>query len=292
MILNLICLVFVVFSLSSLGCEIHIPSRILILTETTNLITASAHTECNPEKLKEINSTLTSVDGKITSFQLSGLLKNKNYDVRFEPKLIEIKHLKHIIREDLLLPPQVQLQELETSIDPGYIILEKNETVSINCEQCIYSFKQPINVKISNNDGSEKNFIFHAQFKKMVRALRLTSFLPAFSEVPENVLKEVFIEAIPHTDLVSDLSTLKFFKLNKPKRAGETLRQSDLSALSLVRAGMKTEIIIENALVKLKTSGISRSNGSIGEFVEIFNPQKNKKYLGKVIDLNKVLVEI
>jgi len=75
-------------------------------------------------------------------------------------------------------------------------------------------------------------------------------------------------------------------------KAGDLLRQSDLNALSLVRAGVKTEVIIENELVKLKTSGISRSNGSLGEFVEVFHPQKNKKYLGKVIDINKVLVEL
>ena len=85
---------------------------------------------------------------------------------------------------------------------------------------------------------------------------------------------------------------LKFYKLNKPLRPGELLRQSDLNPINLVKAGSKTEVIIENELIKLKTYGISRNNGGVGEFVEVFHPQKNKKYQGKVIDLNKVLVEL
>jgi flagella basal body P-ring formation protein FlgA len=126
----------------------------------------------------------------------------------------------------------------------------------------------------------------------MVKAFRVTAHLPAFSEIPVSSLKQELIEAIPHTDLFSNPEKLKFFKLNKPIRSGEILRQSDLSALSIVKAGMKTEVIIENTLVKLKTTGICRSNGALGDYVEVFHPQKNKKYLGKVIDINKVLVEL
>jgi flagella basal body P-ring formation protein FlgA len=97
---------------------------------------------------------------------------------------------------------------------------------------------------------------------------------------------------VPYTDLVTDAETLRFFKSNKPLRAGELLRASDLNAQNLVRAGMRTEVILENEMVRIKTSGISRSSGGFGETVEVFHQQKNKKYQGKVIDNNKVLVEL
>jgi flagella basal body P-ring formation protein FlgA len=126
----------------------------------------------------------------------------------------------------------------------------------------------------------------------MVRAYRVISFHPAFSQITETSLKEEYIESIPHTDLVTNLETLKFFKINKPLNTGDFLRQSDLNALSLVKAGVKTEVIIENELLKLKTSGISRSNGILGEFVEVYHPEKKKKYYGKVIDINKVHVDL
>jgi flagella basal body P-ring formation protein FlgA len=86
--------------------------------------------------------------------------------------------------------------------------------------------------------------------------------------------------------------TLKFFKTNKPIKPGEILKKSDLNGSLLVKAGSNTEVIIENQLLKLKTTGISRNSGIYGDQVEVLNIQKNKKYVGKIIDINKIQVEI
>jgi flagella basal body P-ring formation protein FlgA len=94
------------------------------------------------------------------------------------------------------------------------------------------------------------------------------------------------------TDLITDLETLKFFKTNKPLRTGDIIKRSDLNAINLVKAGLKTDVVLENQMIRIKTQGISRGNGAIGDIVEVFHPQKNKKYQGKVIDINKVLVEL
>ena len=127
----------------------------------------------------------------------------------------------------------------------------------------------------------------------MVKAYRLTSPLASFSSLNDSdILKEEYIESIPHTDIITDMESLKFYKTNKPIKAGEILKASDLNAINLVRAGLKTDVVLENQMVRIKTQGISRSNGTIGELVEVYHPQKNKKYLGKVIDINKVLVEL
>ena len=127
----------------------------------------------------------------------------------------------------------------------------------------------------------------------MVKAFRVTQPLPSFSDIKDkNVVKEEYVEAIPHTDLITDFESLKFFKTNKPLRTGELIKRSDLNAVNLVKAGLKTEVILENSAIRIKTDGISRNSGSIGEMVEVYHAQKNKKYLGKVIDVNKVLVEL
>jgi flagella basal body P-ring formation protein FlgA len=92
--------------------------------------------------------------------------------------------------------------------------------------------------------------------------------------------------------LISDIETLAFYKTNKPLKAGEILKTADLNAINLVKAGLKTEVVLENQMIRIKTQGISRSNGTIGELVEVYHPQKNKKYQGRVVDINKVLVEL
>ncbi|MFP5384981.1 MAG: flagella basal body P-ring formation protein FlgA [Bacteriovoracia bacterium] len=280
------------FSICSFACEVHLPHNILILGTSADLLKSSATTGCKEDTLLEINSTLTSVEGKISSFQLSDMMKDKGHKVAIQPNLIEIHHLKHLVREQLLLPSGVQLKSSEAVNSSDFLTLAPGDKVEIECSSCLYGSQQPLNVHIYGFDGTKKSVTVRADFKKMVKAYRFIGFHAAFSEVTSEALKEEFVESIPHTDLITELETLKFYKLNKPVRAGELLRRSDLNALNLVKAGLRTEVIIENELVKVKTTGISRSNGTFGQIVEVFHPQKNKKYQGKVIDINKVLVDL
>jgi flagella basal body P-ring formation protein FlgA len=276
----------------TLACDVHLPSNLLVLGESVDLIQSLQHTECNEETLRDVGHTLSSVEGKMTSFQLAEILKGKGHDVSFQPNFIQVQHLKNLIREQLLIPSGVQLRSSEAVNSPNFLSLAPGDRVDVQCIGCLYGLQQPLNVNVYGFDGSNRSLTVRADFKKMVKAYRILSFQPAFSEITSQSLKEEFTESIPQTDLVTNLSTLKFFKLNKPLRAGELLRQSDLNAMSLVKAGLKTDVIIENSLVRIQTSGISRSNGTLGEIVEVFHPQKNKKYQGRVIDINKVLVEL
>lgn len=285
-----IVLFFILAAKLSVACEVHLPQNLVVLGENSDFSSVINHTGCNEEIIKNVNETLSGVDGKLTSFQLAGMMKDSN--IRIQPQFIQVQHIKNLVREQLMVPPGVQLRSSHALNSPNFLVLSPGDKVEVQCLGCLFGSQQTLNVNVSGFDGNQRSMVVVADFKKMVRAYRVTNFHPAFSEIQSSSLKEEFIESIPHTDLVTNLETLKFFKINKPLKAGDLLRQSDLNALSLVRAGVKTEVIIENELVKLKTSGISRSNGTLGEFVEVFHPQKNKKYYGKVIDINKVLVEL
>lgn len=292
MIKTIFSILILSFGLASFACEVHLPEHIVVLGNVANVMKSTVHTGCDAKALQDLNQTLISVQGKITSFQLSQMLKGKNHNVVIQPHLIQVQHLKHLVREQLMLPPGVQLRSSEAVNAANFLSLSSGDRVEVECTGCLFGSQQPLNLHIVSFDGSEKSLIVRADFKKMVKAYRLLGSRAAFSEIKPEFLKEEYVESIPHTDLVTNLDTLKFYKLNKPVRAGALLKQSDLNALNLVKAGLKTEILIENDLVKLKTSGISRSNGTLGQFVEVYSPQKNKKYQGRVIDINKVLIEL
>ena len=293
MIIKILLTIFAILSSSfAIGCEVNLPHHLVILGDTADYNQTITHKNCDQDILNEVSATLRSVEGKITSAQFSAILKLKNQLVHIQPELIQVQHLKHLIREQLHIPSGIQLRALEAVNTPNYIAVASGDRIEVQCIGCLFGQQQPININIVGFDGSEKSIIVKADFKKMVRAYRVSTFHPAFSELTAESLTEELIEAIPHTDLMTELETLKFYKLNKPVKAGELLRKSDLNAQNLVRAGTQTEVIIENSLLKLKTTGISRSNGTLGQFVEVFHPKKNKKYQGKVIDINKVLVEL
>lgn len=286
----LIALFFILAAKLSIACEVHLPQNLVILGETSDFSQVIQQNGCNGETLQLVNKTLSSIEGKMTSFQFAEMMKTSN--VTIQPNFIQVQHLKNLVREQLMIPPGVQMRSSEAVNSPNYLAVAPGDRVEVQCIGCLYGSQQPLNINVIGFDGSNRSLMVKADFKKMVRAYRVLSFHPAFSEIESTSLNEEFVESIPQTDLVTNLETLKFYKINKPLKAGDLLRRADLNALSLVKAGVKTEVIIENELVKLKTSGISRSNGSIGEYVEVFHQQKNKKYYGKVIDINKVLVEL
>jgi flagella basal body P-ring formation protein FlgA len=288
----LIVLFFIMCSAFADACEVYLPGHLVILGQTLAFEQSIKQTECSPEILQEINNTINSVEGKFTSFQFAEILKLKNYDVVVQPSLIQVQHLNHLVREQIMMPTGIQMRSSEAVNSKNYLILSPGDRVQVQCSGCLFGAQEALNVKVLGFDGTDKALIVKADFKKMVKAYRVLGFHPAFSPITATSLKEEFIESIPHTDLLTNLDTLHFFKVNKPIRSGELLRQSDLNAINLVRAGTKTDVIIENEHVRLKTEGISRSNGILGELVEVFHPQTNKKYLGKVIDLNKVSVEL
>lgn len=291
--MNFIFFVSVFFLSSWVGaCEVHLPRHLLILGPSAQIATASAHTGCSENELLMVNEVISAVEGKITSFQIAEIFKTKGLIISVQPQMIQVQHLGQLVREQLHLPTGVQLKSSEAVDANNLLSLAPGDRVEIECTACLFGSRQPLNLNVKGFDGSMKSFTILADFKKLVKSYRMLTSQAAFSEITPNMLREEYVESIPHTELVTNLNTLKFYKLNKPLRAGELLKQSDLNALNLVRAGVMTEVVIENDLVKVKTTGISRSNGVLGQMVEVYHPKKNKKYYGKVIDNNKVLVDL
>ena len=275
------------------ACEVYLPYQMIIFSDDKSGINAYQPKNCDSSVTDDLHQIVTGLEGRIASFQLKEMMSTRGHKIEIAPASILIQQFRTMIREQLLLPAGVHVKATRSINMPGILALPAGDKIEISCSACLYGIQQPLNVSIIGFDGSKQSVFATADFKKMVKAYRLISPLPSFSSINEpNILKEEYIESIPQTDLITDMETLKFYKTNKPLKAGEILKRADLNAINLVKAGLKTEVVLENQMIRIKTQGISRNNGTIGEFVEVFHPQKNKKYQGKVIDINKVLVEL
>ena len=281
------------FSFKTLACEVTLPVNMLVMSESQLAINGLKAIDCTDSEMNALTGTISSLDGRVASFQLEEILKSKGHTIFVSPRSFLVQQVKTLIREQLSLPEGTQVAAVTAGNSQGVIELAAGDKISIDCTSCLYGASQPMSIIVQGFDGTSKSHFIKADFKRMVRAYRVVLAIPSFSNIsPRQMLVEQFVESIPHTDLITDLGSLKFYKTNKPIKAGELLRLADLNAVNLVKAGLKTEVILENSMVRIKTQGISRSNGAIGEFVEVFHPQKNQKYQGKVIDINKVLVEL
>lgn len=277
---------------AAFACDISMPHRLVILSEEPTGQSPLNAANCQEETLREFHRTITGLEGRISSAQLTELMAAKNHTVRIEQHMVQIQNLKTFIREQLSIPAGVHVKATYPVDASNFLPLAPGDQLQVNCSGCLWGTRQPLNVTVAGFDGTRRDFIAVADFGKMVRAFRLIRPMNSFSDVTVYDIKEEFTESVPHSEFISDVQNLKYYKTNKPLKNGELLRISDLNAINIVKAGLKTEVVLENHMVRIKTSGISRANGAFGDTVEVWHPQKNKKYQGKVIDNNKVLVEL
>lgn len=293
MIIKLFFLLLIFSVQAAIACDVTLPHQMIILGDDVNGKKNYQAQNCDEKTLDELHQIVTGLEGRIASFQLMEFMKAKGHEIQIFPQSVLIQQFSTLIRDQLILPTGVQVKKTYSVDMLGILVLPAGDKVQVSCSSCLFGNLQPLNVTILGFDGTSRSMIVKADFKKMVKAFKLITPVASFSSLTDgNLFVEEYIESIPHTDLVTDRETLRFYKTNKPLRTGDILKFSDLNAINLVKAGLKTDVVLENQMIRIKTHGISRGNGTIGELVEVFHPQKNKKYLGKVVDLNKVQVDL
>lgn len=277
------------FSLNLFACE-YLGKDGLLKTQNTILThdMALKLKNCSEEEVENIRATLNNLDGNISAFQLNHLLNIT--DFRLNQERLIIKSLNKIGKEQLGLKDNIHVTAGENT--PSLIEFNSSDSLSVFCTGCLYGDNQNLQLSIKSLLGKSVNQNLKVDFKTYFNAYRLLSNTPAFSVISKDNIEVVQIEKIPHTELLTDLNQLRFFQTNKPLKAGEVLKMSNLSATRIIQAGVKSEVVLENQFIKIKTHGIPRSAGTIGQMIEVYHPEKKKKYLGKVIDINKVHVQL
>lgn len=284
-----ISLLLFILSLNAWACE-YLGKDGLLITKKEILAhdLALKLKNCNETEQEVLRTTLSNLEGNISAFQLEHLLNLPNFKLNHE-RLI-IKNLNKITRQQLALQENIQVRSTHNS--PSFIDFNSGDRLSIFCNGCLYGAKQNLILTTRSLLGQVKQQNIEVDFITYFKAYRLLTNTSAFSTINPDQLELIQTEKIPHAELITDTDKLRFYRTNKPLKAGELLKMSDFSANKIIQAGVKSELILENHFVKIKTQGIPRSAASIGEMVEVYHPEKKKKYYGKVIDINKVHVEL
>lgn len=287
--MKLLFLFLSILSSSAFACEYLGKDGILITQKEISLADLTLKLkDCTEDEMNIIRSTLSNLEGNISAYQLNHLLNIEEFKLNHE-RLI-IKNLNKISRLQLALKENIHVFASKDA--PSFVEFNSNDTLSIFCNGCLYGQQQNLRLAIRSILGKVTNKDLKVDFITYFKAYRLMTNTSAFSTIKEDDVEIIQVEKIPHTEFLTDLSQLRFYQTNKPLKAGDILKMSDLSASKIIYAGVRSEIILENNFVKIKTQGIPRSAGSIGEMIEVYHPEKNKKYYGKVIDINKVHVQL
>jgi flagella basal body P-ring formation protein FlgA len=287
----IIFIISLIIAMNSFGCSVSFHPKVLY-SETQKILHGISFNNCSQETKNIISQRAFNSEGKTRVFYIiESLQKSVTESIQFEDNLTEFIPLeKTIIRT--FMPSQINIKL--TNLDNFF--LDNNDqitTYSLFCLNCNKENPTDFVLKVTQKSGKLLEFPLNIQLVNSRKALKiLKNIAPFTTTLDRSWFQEVEISEMGYSSPFSQINELEFYYPNKPLLAGEILKSSDLSANTLIRAGNKTEIILENEMIKIKTFGISRSNGILGQMIDVYHPEKKKSYQGKIIGLNKVVVTL
>lgn len=251
---------------------------------------------CSAEINASFQKTLTNSNGPISSQHLQSLInedRGSRVNIQITPERLRVYNLSELVRE------RTQVKDNEffrrfSLMDKGPLILNEHEQLIIQCQNCRQLGE--VNIELVINHVNDSKFTSRwLKAELIARTQALVAVSP--QRVSHQSLKtEEFhlqtIETSKPADYFIDVEKIAFYRLNRPLAIGEPLKFSDLGGVNLVNVGTPAKVFLENANLSLSRMANPIRGGKFGEMIQLRNPQTNKTILGKVIDFNKVQVEL
>ena len=268
---NLYYFLFILFfSFSNLAdpvCKIETFDRI-IKTEQfyiQDAVNALKRNNCNKKITQSFLDILISGLGQ---FNTQWFSKEQNGNVQIIPSTIHLDLLDNVITKQL---SKKDTWFFKNSYLSGKylhaIFMEKGEVLKIPfCSTCRQTGKKLIQLNIIN--GKKISKTIWARGKLLVKA-KAFFFNSHSSPFEKNLNKKQFLQKETFSEhpgnLFTDMNTIKYYKLNKTKKAGDILKHIDLVPTILVRTNQIVEVSSSSGEIRLTTNAIPIQNGTIGK---------------------------
>lgn len=280
------------------SCNIHTFDKIVYLP-TKNISKARGvikKSDCPSLVQRKFIEQIFNSSGTLSSRALSTNedLNKMGYKINLTPSKVHVSNLKDKLKRHFELGPKWSFGKLKLLNSKYFIGLNKSDSIDMDCEFCHTTGEKNISLNIYN---SLKNF-------SKTLWLNSTVYISTSVLVPNRSVSPSEPQLVP-TDFqfkylnvtrpekyFTNKNQLVFYKLNKPLAQGKGLQFSDLSPVNLVSAGIPTTIILKSKTLVLEGQGIPRQSGKFGEVIKLLNPKTKRTISGKVIDFNKVLVDL
>ncbi len=277
----------VLFTLSSLACEVTVAPKIIMIGDA--LTDDSFSFECSQETKSLINTFFANAKGSIKTTTIASLLENNN--LIFSENEIQIINFKDLLVEQGHTNPS-KLMTFSVPTAPKALRLTNNQILTItNFEPTSHGDLFKINVHENHLLKWTYDGVVHIE--KTVKAYTVRKNIPAFTH---NISSALFQEIEITPDLVNeyftDINQMAYFENNKPLKENRPLRKSDFNPINIVRAGNTVEAQLDSENINVKFQAVSRNNGGLGDRVEVYNPKTSIKYNSKIVDFNKVVIEL
>jgi flagella basal body P-ring formation protein FlgA len=279
-------------------CTLELFAKVYRL-DANQLLTANdliQKTTCEPIVLSKFSQIISSATGTISSDVIKRELSRDFSSITIDivPRKISIIEINNTFRDQLTADSNLFFLNTKSLNGLKTLGLVDGEQLKVSCESCSNFGEKNIKTEISNPILSTSRALwFSSQIMakiKIFKARRNLSFQQKHLEKEDFYADEILSKS-PENALTS-LENINFYKPNRTIVEGAVISNQDIQAVNLINFGTPVQVILKNININLQRTAMPTRSALFGEIIELRNPNNNKIIAGKVVDYNKVVIEL
>ena len=253
-------------------------------------------TNCDQSVLIKISQIVSASNGTIgADFLKRELSKEFNLiSIDINPRKLSLLELNSTLKDQLATGNNFYFSSSKSLNNLKTIGLTEEEQIKVYCESCNNLGDKNIKIDLTNSLlGTTKTIWFSSRIMaqiKVYKAKRSISFQQHHFELDDFYSDEV-LTSNPDNALTT-LDNIQFYKSNKNIMQGSIVSNLDLQAVNLINFGTPVNVSLKSQNISLQRTAMPIRSAMFGEVIELRNPNNNKIIAGKVVDYNKVVIEL
>jgi flagella basal body P-ring formation protein FlgA len=290
-------LILASFNLSASECSIDLFSKVYRLNTAQPLQARDVIREsnCSPEITNKLATLISSSEGSVASVFLSNELQKDFSDVvvNFPTKKLSLLELNSALRDQLLPNSNLYFTQSRSLNGISSLGLVDGEQITAICDSCQSFGEKNVKIDITNVVSNTNRSVWFASKimakVKVVKASRNISFQQKGLDAKDFYFDEIL--TMSPDNVLTTLENISFFKPNKTIMQNAVVSNLDLQAVNLVNYGTPVSVTLVSQNIALQKTAMPLRSARLGEMVELKGPN-NKNITGKVVDYNKVVIEL
>jgi flagella basal body P-ring formation protein FlgA len=280
------------------GCAVHLFSKVYRLesNQTLNSSDLVQASDCDSLVLNKISQIVSNSNGTIAANFLTRELAKDFTDINVEisPYKTALLDLNSSMRDQMTSGTNLYFLDTRSLNGIRTLGLTEGEQLKINCESCSSFGEKNIKLDITNPlANTTRTLWFTSKIMakiKVFKAQRSLSFQQKHLEADDFYADEIY--SMNPDNIVTTLENIHFYKTNKTIIQGAIISNIDLQSVNLVNFGTTVNATLKNSTISLTRKATPVRSATYGETIELKTQGNNKTMTGKVVDYNKVVIEL
>lgn len=290
-------LFFASFNICASECGIELYSKIYRLTDDQALQARDLvkSTTCSPEITNKLSGIISSSQGSVgTDFLRNELKKDfPDLEINFVNKKLSLLSLTSTLKDQLLPDTNLFFAQARSLNGISSLGLSEGEHLRPICDACTTFGEKNIKIDITNVvDNTNRTLWFTSKIMakvRVVKAKRSISFQQKSLDAQDFYIDEVM--TMNPDNALTTLDNIRFYKSNKTIMQNAVVSNMDLQAVNLINFGTPVSVSLVSSSISLQKTAMPIRSARFGEMIELKGPN-NKNIAGKVVDFNKVVIEL